>query len=359
MKAGFLNGKLSIKQVISRAEEIFHTARWLNGVVICPYCGEYHKIYQSKEGYYYKCGNCNRRFSDRTKTLLHGSKLSTETWMQGIYEIFTDNFISSVRLAIKLHINQKSAWLMLCKIRMSLLQDDYVLDGIIAQDEMYLGGCLSNYHYERKLRLLRENNYILPEERKYSKDKIFALNSFLKQPVFGLNNGNKIVLYATPNPIKSSYIKDICRKHVSGDAITVADESGLYNDWEGEIHTNNHNRNQYVSNEGYSSNKIENTFSWFKRGYMANVTHCKYHQLYLNEFVFRFNTKDLNHSDRFYMALKFSIGRCITYKDIKKYNSLKSFKTKKKRGLTDEQIHKILSCSIIKCFEQNHKIYTK
>lgn len=360
MKAGFLNGKLSTKQVILDAKNIFHNARWFNGIVVCPYCGEVHKIYQAKDGSYsYKCGKCNTKFNDKTKTLLHGSKLSIESWMQGIYEVFTDNFITSTQLAIKLHINQKYAWLMLAKLRFGLLQDDYLLSGIIAQDEMYIGGSLSNFHYERKLRLLRENHYILPNERKYDKSAIFALNSKLKQPVFGLNDGNKIVLYATPNPIKSSYIKKVVKKHIT-EGISVADESKLYNDWKQEtgleLSTNNHHNNQYQSKDGYTSNPIENTFSWYKRGFIG-VTHCKYHQLYLNEFVFRYNTRDMNHSDRFREALKHTIGKTITYKDIKQQKSI--FKTTKRNELSLEEIKSMLETGIVSEVIQNHQKYTK
>lgn len=362
MKAGFLDGKLSVKEVIINAETIFHNIRWNNGIVYCPYCGEVHKIYQAKDGSYsYKCGNCNHKFTDRTKTLLHGSKLSTEIWMQAIYEVFTNNFISSIRLAIKLHINQKSAWLMLSKIRYGLSQNDYLLNGIIAQDEMYVGGCLSNYHYERKLRLLRENNYILPDERKYSKSAIYALNSTLKQPVFGLNDGKQIVLYNTPNPIKKEYLYKIVNKHII-EGITVSDESCLYNNWKEEtgldLFTNNHHNNQYITKEGFTSNRIENTFSWFKRGFGGNLTHCKYIQLYLNEFVFRYNTKDLSHTDRFYNAVKHTIGNTITYKEIKRYNYQGMFKKVKKNELTLEEIKSILEEGVVREIEQNHKVYT-
>lgn len=354
MKAGFLDGKLSTRQVILHADELFHQARWLNGIVYCPYCGEVHRIYDCKNGY--KCGKCGRRFSDRTKTLLHGSKLPTVVWMQAIYEVFTDNFISSTQLAIKLHINQKSAWLLLAKLKMGLVQDDYLLNGIIAQDEMYIGGSLSNYHYGRKLDLLRKNRYILPDERRYSKTAIFALNSTLKQPVFGMNNGNQIILYATPNPIKSSYIKYVYNKHVERGSITVADESKLYNDWDGELETNNHHNNQYITKGGYTSNPIENTFSWYKRGFVK-ITHCKYHQLYLNEFVFRYNTRHLSHTERFREALKHTIGRTITYNDIKRQKPL--FKVKKKRDLSETEIKAILETGAVSQIIQNNKIYTR
>lgn len=217
----------------------------------------------------------------------------------------------------------------------------------------------NDFHYERKLRLLRENHYILPNERKYNKSAIFALNSKLKQPVFGLNDGEKIVLYATPNPIKTKYIKEVVKKHVIS-GISVANESKLYNDWKQEtgleLSTNNHHNNQYQSKDGYTSNPIENTFSWYKRGFIG-VTHCKYHQLYLNEFVFRYNTRGISHTDRFREALKHTIGRTITYKDIRQQKSI--FQTTKKNELSLEEIKSILETGIVSEVIQNHQRYTK
>lgn len=292
---------------------------------------------------------------------MHGSKLRTCIWMQGIYEVFTDNFISSTNLAVKLHINQKSAWLLLTKLRYGLEQGDTLLSGMVAQDEMYVGGSLSNYHYERKLRLLRERKLLANDERKYSKEVIYTLNSELKQPVFGMNDGRQVILYAMPNPIKKEYLHEVVKKHVVGDSITVSDESGLYTDWKRktgfEIFTNNHHNNQYHTKEGYTSNRIENTFSWYKRGF-TGITHCRYHQLYLNEFVFRFNTRNLKHTDRFREAVRHTIGRTITYKDIKAYKG-HSFKVKKKNDLSLDEIKELLKMGHVTEITQNHRTYRK
>lgn len=326
--------RITTREISKDGARLFHSLRWSYGVVICPYCGSLRIV--EKGDYKYRCSDCGSRFSDKTKTLLHGSKLSVEVWMLGIYEILHNNFISSISLGKKLEINQKSAWLMMSKIRYVLDMEGYKLSGIIAQDEMYVGGCLSNYHYGRKLELLRRSGYLEEDNRKYTKSAIYALNSDIKQPVFGMNDGNKVVLYATPNPIKKEYIQEIYRKHVVGDSIVVSDESKLYNDWEtkiGEIHTNNHKNNQYKTSEGYTSNKIENTFSWYKRGFNSRITHCKYHQLYLNEWCFRYNTRYNTDNERFRMVI--GCNKEVTYEDIKRYNSLSAFSIKhqKKRHI--------------------------
>ena len=150
--------RLTTREVIENAERIFHEIRWNYGIVVCPYCDSIH--IKQYDGYKYKCNSCKNRFSDKTNTLMHGSKLSVKVWMQAIYEITVDNFISSTVLATKLGINQKSAWLLQTKLRYSMDMDKYILNGVIAQDEMYVGGCLSNYHYKRKLDLLRSKGLL-------------------------------------------------------------------------------------------------------------------------------------------------------------------------------------------------------
>ena len=338
--------RLSTAEVIKNAEEIFHGIRWSNGIVVCPYCGSVH--IKEYDGYKYKCNHCKNRFSDRTNTLMHGSKLSIKVWLQAVYEITIDNFIPSTVLAQKLGINQKSAWLLRMKLDYCLPQDRWILEGIIAQDEMYVGGCLSNYHYSRKLDLLRSKGLLESDRRDYTKNAIFALNSQLKQPVFGMNDGDKIVLYATPNPVRKEYIHQLFKKHVVGDSVVVSDESALYVDWEKvtgtKLYTNNHHNNQYNTEDGLTSNAIENTFSWFKRGFNGRITHAKYTQLYLNEFVFRYNTRHLSHVERFRMMLGDTIGKHITYKEIKAYNQFSNYsipKRRKRHIYTREEIRKL------------------
>lgn len=358
--------RLTTAQVIKNADEIFHKLRWKYGIVVCPYCGSIH--IKEYDGYKYKCNHCKNRFTDKTNTLMHGSKLPVSVWMQAIYEMFTDNFISSNVLAVKLGINQKSAWYLQAKLRFSMSQDKVILEsGIVAQDEMYVGGCLSNYHYSRKWELLRKGNYVTGDDSRYSKQALFQLNSDLKQPVFGMTDKDKVVLYALPNKLRKEYLYYLNKKHVVKGSITVSDESKLYNDWEKNtgcvIHTNNHHDNQYKTEDGYTSNAIENRFSWYKRGFGGRVTHCKYHQLYLNEFCFRYNTRELSTEDRFSAAVSTTIGRRVTIKDIRSTLEFSEFKglckRKEPNKFTIEQIKKLLSSGMVMSFEQDGRIYTR
>lgn len=362
-----LKKKLSTAQVIRESAEIFHKLRWKHGIVVCPYCGSMH--IKSYDGYKYKCNSCKNRFSDRTRTIMHGSKLSVAVWMQAIHEMSIDNFISSNTLAIKLGINQKSAWLLKMKIDYCLPQDMYMLEGIISMDEVHIGGSLSNYHYSRKWKLLRDGHYVREGDKRYSKEALFSLNSDLKQPVYGLNDGKQIILYALPSK-KKEYLHKVYRRHVKRGSISVADESSLYYDWErytgSKIYTNNHHNNQYKTEQGLTSNPIENTFSWYKRGFGARITHCKYHQLYLNEFVFRYNNRFNSTYDIFMAIISNTIGKTVTYQQIKDYDPYTLFISKAKKLEMERAERKrlktlkwILDNTFAESIKSHHKIYRK
>lgn len=396
--------KLSVLEVTKDAEHIFHRYRWALGIVVCPYCGSIH-VTQSQapnrfakgNEYKYKCNSCKNRFNDKTRTLLHGSKLSVQVWMLGLYEILSTNYISSIELATKLGINQKSAWLMLSKLRYALDENDIVLgndsEDWISMDEAYLGGCLTNYHYSRKLRLLKERHFITDfsiedakkrGQRLYEKSDIYALNSSLKAPVFGMTDKGKAVLYATPNPIRKEYIREIYKGHVKGECLAVSDESRLYDGWTKEIGsplvTNNHHNNHYITHSEtlhaqVSSNRIENRFSWLKRGFGSRITHCKYHQLYLNEWCFRFNTRYMSTEDRLGRAIEKMRGARVTLALIREsVPENKSFfssceagfeikRAKNSRGsnlsaaIAPDEIELIMSSGFAESIEDGHKKY--
>lgn len=340
--------RLTVFKLVSNADEIFHKCRWAYGIVYCPYCCSTHvhthagnftntNVVSSKIAhahthvYKHRCMDCKRKFTDKTKTLLHKSKLGIDVWMLCAYELINNKSISSYELSKKLGVSQKTALMMRLKIDYNLQQDNIAFNNIIAQDEMYVGGCLTNYHYGRKLKLLRENGLMRDTDERYSKSAIFRLNSMLKQPVFGMTgtDGEKTVLYAIPNPVKKEYIRHIFNKHAHKGMIVVSDESGLYQDFEkytgSTLYTNNHHNNQYKTENGYTSNAIENRFSWYKRGFICN-THCKYHQLYLNEYCFRYNTRKLSPVERFEALVNEMCRQSVTYQQIRDFKPYDEFK---------------------------------
>ena len=353
---------LSTRRLIEDADKLFHEIRWDYGIVWCPYCGCMEVI--DYGDYHYRCRRCHNRFTDRTRTIMHNSKLPTKIWMQAIYEILHTNFISGYELADKLGVTQKTAWFMHSKIAMYMKLDEIRLHGIVSMDEVYIGCHMSNMHLRRKLKLLEDSGLIKKGER-YSKDELYTLNSEIKQHVYGLTDGDKVVLQVCPNPIVKEYIYQIHRKHCGSDVITVSDDSRLYRSWSkdiGEIHTNNHSKHQYVSPDGFSSNPIENVFSWTERGYAARMTHSKRLQLYLNEFCFRRNTRDKSTKDRIREIVHNSIGHPITRKDLMEYNQFSWVKhnpTKEKDDRELEVIREMFKRGVLSEAEYKHRIYTR
>lgn len=312
--------QLGTRKVLKHAEEIFHGIRWRDGIIWCPYCG----CLEVKDygGYHYRCKHCHNRFTDRTRTIMHNSKLPTDVWMQAVYEIISTNFISGYELADKLEVTQKTAWYMHFKISHAMNLENIRMTGVISMDEVYLGCHMRNMHLRRKLGLLEDRKLIRHGER-YTKEAIYTLNSEIKQHVYGLTNGDKVVLHVCPNPIKSEYLHTLHKMYCESGCITVSDDSALYRGWEdviGPIKKNCHSKHQYVTEDGYSSNPIENMFSWLERGYAARMTHSKYTQIYLQEYCFRKNTRNMTTEEKFRMVLEGTIGNYITYKDIKEYN---------------------------------------
>lgn len=321
--------KLNLIYITKNAEKIWHEIRWNKTGVYCPYCGSVH-IYTCSHGY--KCADCNRRFTDKTNTLLHGSKLDIVVWITAIFIIHLHKGISSVKLAKDLGINQKSAWLLLSKIRYAMGNDDIKLSGTVCIDEAYIGGSFKNIHFMKKMDIMRKYGILKSDEWKYNKKQLFQANARYKQPVFGLNDGKHIKLVATPNPIKDAYIRQIFKNSVdiTDDTLTICDESKLYNNWMTDIEVNNHSKNRYYTSNGFTSNPIENTFSWMKRTFKYNYTHFKkdYTQLYLNEYSWRYNRKELTADALLEELGALIINNSVKYSDIKNFNQFKDFEIK-------------------------------
>ena len=113
---GFRDG-MSIVEVIrmfpddGAAERWFAEARWPYGVW-CPHCvslnvqtGAKHKSQP------YRCRDCRKRFSVKTNTAMHDSKLGIQVWAIATYLMTTGlKGTASMKLHRDLGVTQKTAW---------------------------------------------------------------------------------------------------------------------------------------------------------------------------------------------------------------------------------------------------------
>ena len=366
MKTDLAKYQQSIVYITLHAKVIFHRLRWAHGIV-CPYCGEHH-IWRYKNGTY-KCSHCNKRFSDTSNTIFHASKIKIEYWLIALFLLTMSKGISSEELSKYLGITQKTAWYMLHKIRYAFNQDGTVLTGDIAVDEVYLGGKWSSIIIPKKIDILKRYGLWYEGDRKrtWHKKNIQHAISLYKQPVYGMNDGNRIVLQALPNQFSSADLLDITRNH-SDDNLKhlISDQSKYYKDILDtgiDVIQMNHSKGEFKNGE-FSSNRIEGTFSHLKRRYRHNYIrpNKKYIQLYLNEFAFRWNNRDSEVMARLATGMNLCIARGrVTRQNIDLYNWGAKFPKRnyKKRETLEDWFEVDIDWSFVQSLKVQGVEYTK
>lgn len=90
---------------------------WPDGVR-CPFCAS--ERITARKGGYYRCNACRdgENFTVRTNTIFERSHIPLHKWVYAMYLVVTARkCISSMQLAKEIGVTQKSAWLMLQRLR--------------------------------------------------------------------------------------------------------------------------------------------------------------------------------------------------------------------------------------------------
>lgn len=273
--------------------------RWPDGVV-SPY-DPASKIYNYGGGKY-RCKNTGKNFNVKINTLFEGTKLPLQKWFLAIWLVTTHKKgITSVQLAKDLGVTQKTAWFLLQRIRECFdMVMDTKLDGAIELDETFVGGKNKNRHRNKKVRHCQGRSF---------KDKT---------PVMGmLERGGRLICKVVRDTSYRSLTVPIL-KAVKRTATLFSDEWGGYRVVSRvyQHYIVDHGKGQYVDEDAYT-NTLEGFWGILKRGIIGiyNWVARKHLQRYVNEFVFRYNTRKVNNSERFNLLLNNS-GHRITYKQL-------------------------------------------
>ncbi|OJV54045.1 MAG: hypothetical protein BGO31_11805 [Bacteroidetes bacterium 43-16] len=250
----------------------------------CPKCGSIKEFIRIKTRRCYQCRACYHQIYPTAGTVFHRTTTPLTYWFFAIF-LFTvsKNGLSACELQRHLGVTYKTAFRMLKQIRMLISNDESIMKGVIELDEAYIGGKNKNRHKDKKVKNAQGRAY---------KDK---------SPVFGIlersEGGSSRVIAYTLRDVKAQTLQSVVYEKVAPGSAIMTDEwnayTGLNKDYEHGICF--HGRGNYVSgvNSEIYTNGLENFWSTVKRSINGSYVRVspKYLQLYINEFVFRYNNR--------------------------------------------------------------------
>lgn len=272
--------------------------RW-DGFVVSPFDST-SKVYKCKDNRY-RCKNTGKYFNVKTNTLFDNTKIELRKWFAAIWLVTSHKKgISSLQLSRDIDVTQKTAWFMLQRIRNCFgIENNNELTNTVEMDETYVGGKNKNRHADKKIE---------HSQGRSVKDKT---------PVFGMVEcGGKLNAKVVPNTNCSTLTKETVR--FVKDALVYTDEWWGYRSikhlFQHEIV--NHKSKEYVRDNIYT-NTIEGFWSLLKRGIIGiyHFTSKQHLQRYVDEFVFRYNTRKQTECARFNLLLQNTEHR-LTYKEL-------------------------------------------
>lgn len=295
------NTILELLQVFNNEQvciEHLEAVRWGDNVV-SPFDIS-SKVYKCK-GNKYRCKNTGKYFNVRTNTLFDNTKIELKKWFLAIWLITCHKKgISSCQLAKDIGTTQKTAWFMLQRIRkcFNISEDNNKSEGVFELDETYIGTKEANRHMKDRVEGLKE-----------------------KMCIFGmLERNNKTVKAKIVKDAKSNTLYKEIVNNIEENSLIFTDEYSAYKSIPHSIYTHrtvNHSKGNYVKigmlnkrsgREAFKihTNTIEGFWSQVKRG-INGIYHWaskKHIDKYLNEFSFRYNTRDCKEAERFNTFLK-------------------------------------------------------
>jgi len=271
--------------------------RW-DGYVVSPF-DPASKVYKCR-GNKYKCKNTGKYFNVKTDTLFDSTKIPLQKWFLAIWLVTSHKKgISSMQLARDLDVTQKTAWFMLHRIRRCFgIENNNDLDNDVEVDETYVGGKNKNRHKSKKI----EGN-----QGRSAKDKT---------PVVGMvERGGKINARTVDNVRVHTLTHEVIA--------CIKKSANLYTDeWVGyngvaKLYKHamvNHGAGEFVNGDAHT-NTLEGFWSLLKRG-IVGIYHFvsrKHLQNYVDEFVFRYNTRGNTEGGRINFLLA-NMGVRTTYR---------------------------------------------
>ena len=176
-----------------------------------------------------------------------------------------------------------------------------MLKDFVEIDETYLGGSNPNRHWDKKAPRCQGRSW-------KGKTPILVM----------IESKGNVIAEVVPN-VERNTLEPIIKKHVEKGSNVYTDEWKAYNylhKWFNHQRVN-HKIKQYVNGKA-STNSTENFNSRLKRGIYGTYHWIskKHTQKYVDEFVFRYNTRNYSDKNRFDLLLSSVAGKRLTYQEL-------------------------------------------
>lgn len=276
--------------------------RWKDGIY-CPNCG-CKKVYSFSDNKRYKCSDCRKQFTAKVGSIFENTKIPLQKWFVAIYLVSSHKKgISSLQLSKDLGITQKNAWFLLHRLRHASTTDAFnaPLSNTVEADETYIGGKEKNKHKNKKT------------------EGTQGRSTLTKTPVLAVVERKGFVKAVKSNNVDGRAIGQFITNNVVLGSNLMTDEYRIYQSvkWLYKHNFVKHGEGQYVIDDCHT-NTIEGFFSLLKRG-IVGIYHsvsAKHLDNYLNEFTFRYNSKEISEHDRFNMMLSATDNKRLTYQNL-------------------------------------------
>lgn len=290
----------------------FESIRWKNGPV-CPHCGNdvpytFWEIAPDKENKIRvglrQCKACKKQFRVTVGTIFEDSHIPLNQWLVAWY-LFAGakKSISAKQMQRHLGIGSyKTAWFMCHRMRHAMSDAGLrKLHGIVEVDETYVGG------------------------KSRGRGHQFGVDN--KTPVVSLverKEGGQKKSFVMPH-VTAKNLKQAIRDNVEPGTAINTDEFQAYKGVGKEFphETVCHSKKQYVRRfkDGHkvTTNTVEGSFGLLKRGIVGQFHHVskKHLHRYVDEFDYRWNTRDKTDGERMAHGLGKTPGKRLTYKPVK------------------------------------------
>jgi len=286
----------------AKAVAFFEAQRW-GTTPCCPRCGDT-DVYMMMTGekrnkdYRWRCRGCKQMYSVRTGTVLEESRLPLKVWVFAVWRACASKKgIAALELAREMEITHKSALFVLRRIRHGLGEVlPEKLTGTVEVDEVYIGG--------------------KPRYRGISKRG----RGTNKTPVVGMVQRGGDVRFRMMDRITSATIGEVVAENADRSCRMITDELDVYRrvgrEFAGGHEVVKHSAKEYVrQGTDIHSNTIEGVFSLIRRGVYGTFHSVKHLPNYLNEFQFRWNTRNVDDGARVSRAIKQIDGKRLTYRE--------------------------------------------